>query len=709
MKLPSKTLLLLVFPLAFLFFLGGDFAYPIRGMYSDLAISHYPNAIFLRSSLANGEIPLWSPLLFAGYPFAANPLSGLHYPPGWLALIFPLPFGFNLTAALHLVAAGVGMFLFLRNEGLGDWPALCGALVFQAMPKLISHYAAGHLTLFYSVCLTPWLLWAEQIRSSATPSSRLPRAVLPGVMLGVILLADLRWGPYAVGLWAAYAIVRASVWRSHASVRAAIAWLGGLLLQVGTAVVISACIWLPLLEYVSLSTRAAMTSAERVGVSLPFGNLLGLFIPSLGGYAEWELYAGALPWLLLIFTLAVPEVRKRAWFWLAMLGVSILAALGGSLPGYSALTGLPGFSLLRVPSRALFLTGFAFAVTAAIALDHLAKNKIDQKPEPVFFMVPFVAFPMLIAGGLGLFLGGYYQPFAWAGVAIMVSIVLVLMMEKKWLPSMPAQFLIGAFLLIELAGMDATLVQQKTRDEVISSQSDLLAYVQPEPSYEYRVYSPSFSLPQTVVAEVGLGMVDGIDPMQLASYVDIFSSASGVPVDGYTVTLPPFTNGDPANDNAAFVPDADKLGLLNVKYVLSAFPLEVDQLKWVSTIDSVNVYENLAFRQRAWVEGRQGEIGTADVLDYSTNQVVLQAEGPGLLVLADAMYPGWGASLDGVAQPIQTYLGLLKAVQLPVGIHSVVFSFRPIFVYAGWGITLASGILITLLAVIERRRVMRVG
>jgi hypothetical protein len=707
MKIPWKVLLLLLFPLGFLIFLGGDFAYPVRGLYSDLAISHYPNAEFLRLSLAHGEIPLWSPLLFAGYPFAANPLSGLHYPPGWLALFFALPFGFNLTAALHLIVAGVGMFLFLRNEGLNDWPALCGAIAFQAMPKLISHYAAGHLTLFYSVCLTPWLLWAEQIRASALSPKRLARAILPGVLLGVILLADLRWAPYAAGLWVAYAVMRASFRRTRATVRAISAWLGGLLLQVGVALAVSACLWLPLLEYVSLSTRAAMTSADRVGISLPVGNLLGVFIPSLGGYAEWELYAGALPWLLLIFTLAVPELRKRTWFWLAVLGISILAALGGSLPGYAALTELPGFSLLRVPSRALFLTGFAFAVMTAFALDHLSKNKIDQKPEPVFFMVPFAAFPLLIAGGLGLYLGGYYQPFAWAGSAIAISILLVLMMEKKWLPGVPVQILIGAFLLIELAVMDATLVQRKTRNEVIGAQNELLAYVLPDPAYSHRVYSPSFSLPQTVTAVDGLGMVDGIDPMQLTAYVDLLSKASGIPVDSYSVTMPPFKTGDPATDNISFQPDPDLLGLLNVKYVLSAFPLEVGQLEFVRTVDSVSVYENLAFRERAWVEGSQREIGKAVVLEYSANQVVLQAEGPGMLVLADTMYPGWRATLDGAAQPIQAYQRVLRAVQLSTGVHSVVFSFRPTLVYIGWGISLASWILICILAVIGSRRVMR--
>ncbi|HEX2980540.1 MAG TPA: hypothetical protein VHO48_09775, partial [Anaerolineaceae bacterium] len=87
----------LALPLVMLLPFLGQFAYPIHSSFSDLAISHYPNAVFLRRSiLVYGQIPLWSGSILSGYPFAANPLSGLWYPPGWLALLFPLPFGLNL-------------------------------------------------------------------------------------------------------------------------------------------------------------------------------------------------------------------------------------------------------------------------------------------------------------------------------------------------------------------------------------------------------------------------------------------------------------------------------------------------------------------------------------------------------------------------------------------------------------------------------------
>src|SRR5690606_18215979 len=112
----------------------GGFPYPsAEAAYSDLTISHYPNAIFLRRSLAQGEIPLWSPAILGGAPFAANPLSSLWYPPAWLALVLPLPFAFNLLVVLHLLWGSWGLYRLLRPAGLGHIPALFAGTAFAAL------------------------------------------------------------------------------------------------------------------------------------------------------------------------------------------------------------------------------------------------------------------------------------------------------------------------------------------------------------------------------------------------------------------------------------------------------------------------------------------------------------------------------------------------------------------------------------------------
>ncbi len=701
MKGRWRLLLLLVIPLAFAIYLRGEFAYPVRGDYSDLAISHLPNAEFLRDSLLRGEIPLWSPLLFGGYPFAANPLSGLHYPFGWLVLLFDLPLGFNLVAALHLAAAGLGMFLFLRREDLSSWPALAAAMAFQAMPKLMAHYAAGHLTLFYAVCLTPWLLWSEDRRSESR--RQVLRQILPGIFLGLIVLADIRWAPYAALLWLAYALRGWLIQRRNAGASNFLRWLGGLGLAGLVGAILSAPLWLPLLEYIPLTTRAAMTATERIGISLPPANLLGLFIPSMGSYAEWELYAGALLWLLLIFTLAVPTLRRQVWFWLVVLAVSLVAAFGEAIPGYLALSSLPGFSLLRVPTRSLFLCGLAFAALTGFALEYLLQNKVEQKPEPVFFMVPFAAFPLLIAGGMIFYLGGYSLPFLWGGAAMLIGLFAILALERRWLPVGTGLGLLVLLMIIEMIGTDASSIALKKPAEVLDQDTELLARIAPKAGEYYRIYSPSFSLSQAVAAQKGVELVEGIDPMQLKSYVAWFGQASGVPMEGYSVTLPPLENGEPLLDNAGFTPDARLLGLLNTKYVLAAFPLRANDLVWIDQVGEVQIYENMAYRERAWVEEDNGEIGVASILEYRTNRVVLSATGAGTLVLSDVFYPGWQAQVDGKPVAIQLYHNLLRSVALGSGEHQIVFTFRPVLVSIGWGCGLAGWLLILILALRQRR------
>ncbi len=95
------------------------FFIPKYSEFSDLTITHLPNAIYLLHSIKTyGEIPFWSDLIFSGYPFAANPLSGLWYPPGWVAYGFPLPFGFNLAVFIHLLWGAIGIQRFLNFQGL---------------------------------------------------------------------------------------------------------------------------------------------------------------------------------------------------------------------------------------------------------------------------------------------------------------------------------------------------------------------------------------------------------------------------------------------------------------------------------------------------------------------------------------------------------------------------------------------------------------
>jgi len=691
----------LLTPLLLLLPALGTFPYPSADTaYSDMTLAHYPYAIYLQQALlVEHRLPLWSPLILSGSPFAANPLSGLWYPPGWLALLLRLPFGFNLLILLHLLWAGLGLYQFLRAEGLSHLPALLAGLGFEALPKLFAHYGAGHLTLLYAVAWTPWLLLSCRQRARRAGNVALNSLLSwEAPVLALIFLADVRWSAYAALLWWGFALFGPPPRLGAMGAAGLIQRIVSLLTQTLIAALLAAPLALPLLEFTRLSTRSQMRPVDILSFSLPIPRLLGLFFPDFGGFHEYMVYAGQAVILLALLACLWRLRQMAVRFWLFTCLMSLGFALGVNLPPLRVLATLPLFDLLRVPSRTLIISGISLLALAAYAVQTMLEDlpPVYRRRAGLVFTA-FVGFQVALCAGVWALSGKLPANFAWgAGFALLSALWIGLYFVGR----LPASFWMAglfAICLLDWAGMDRTLFWPRPAEQVLAEQRPVAQYLAAQGS-DFRIYSPSYSLPQQTAATYALQLADGVDPLQLQSYVHFMEKASGVPSTGYSVTLPSYANGEPASDNAAFRPDPRQLGWLNVRYVAAEFDLAVKGLELEQQFGSTRLYRNLLELPRAWVQPENTPFGEtiqpAELLGWNADRITLNAVGPGVLVLSEVVYPGWQARLDGRPALIETVSGLFRGLQLGAGQHYVEFTFYPISLCLGWGISVATMLLL---------------
>jgi hypothetical protein len=197
--------------------------------------------------------------------------------------------------------------------------------------------------------------------------------------------------------------------------------------------------------------------------------------------------------------------------------------------------------------------------------------------------------------------------------------------------------------------------------------------------------------------------------------------ATGIGAWGYSVTLPPFPGVQKDEDIRSALkdirPNAALLGLLNVKYVDAAFPIEQADLVERARFGSIFIYENRRALPRAFlvakidvadspeaasawlathdvstsavVEGLPYPIelpvkpGSAEIIAWSPDHIEIQANGPGWLVLSEIVAPDWEATVDGEAVSVFATDLTLRGVYVPWGEHTITFDYQPRRVYAG--------------------------
>lgn len=331
--------------------------------YHDFRHHHYPWREWAAQAWHRGEVPWWAPGAANGFPLLAEGQGGFLYPPTMLLFYaLPAPLALDWSVLGHQVWGALGIWAFVRAQGLRGTPPLLAGVAWAFGGFLVSHTL--YLGMQNGAAWLGWALWGTQARKptmSALAVGMMGLAGHPqaaafcGLLFGLHALAQRAWGSLVgglVGVGIAAPQLVASLELSGFSMRDG--GVGDLFAQVGK---------LPVQELVNGVLPYAF------GLDRPADIAETYYHRGTGywgaGENHWEMcfYLG-----IPVVVCALSAVRRQK-FWTAVAAVGLLLMLGG--PAWMLLRHLPGFGYFRFPARFGLWVSFATAVLSAHGLDHL--------------------------------------------------------------------------------------------------------------------------------------------------------------------------------------------------------------------------------------------------------------------------------------------------------------------------------------------------
>ncbi len=710
-------------------FAAGDFAWQFHAF-----------ARYEASRLYAGQLPLWNPYAYAGHPFLADVQAAVFYPLSLLTLALnrllgnmALPYhALELEALAHFPLAAIGVYLLARRWTGRRTGGLVAAVAFTFSGYLTS-YPPLQLAILETQAWLPLILLALDGAAGRLAAGDERAAVrwslAAGLLLGISCLA----GHPQSALLVLYASLGFFLYRLLASwpgsldlhrVLRRLRW-AALFLLVGMGV--AAVQWLPSLEFMRLTTRAAM-GFDEAGTGFTPYDLLQLILPAVGVPFP-ALYMGVLPLGLAILALAHRAEQQRAGdrtphaFLAGFSLLGLLLSFGKHLPVYQLFYLLaPGWGLFRHQERTIVWAVLGITLLAGSGASCLAHPGSEGSTRECRSLRRLIAAYLWAALGALLlalaFFVGYQggRSELWGFTAATLLLAALLGAAALALRSRQPHWLL-AVLILDLF----TLVAGNHRGAAIADPFPPLAILAPlqVETTPFRVANEG-RLPENYGVAYGVEEIGGASPLKLASLQTFLER----------------------------VPRARAWKLLNVKYVLTAreeLDASAERVAQTAAADGKTtfLYRLADPGARAWL--------AADVIvepdperlwarlaapDFDPErQIVAPAlpagyvpstascagaiiwreraperlaltvtlEQPCILVLSELDYPGWQATVDGQRAEIMRANGLLRAVPLAAGEHAVEMVFRPDSLLWGGALSLGTWLVVGWLLVGRKR------
>ena len=331
------------------------------------------------SQMRQANLALWNPHIFSGTPFLGGFQSALLYPLNLLYLVLPLVRAINVTIVLHVLLAGIFMYLWTWHRRLHPAACFLAAVLMMFSGTHFLHIYAGHLA---NLCT---MIWAPVVFLSF--DALFEKRSFLWCLLGAfaVTMQILAGHPQyvfftalAAGIYGTFCVVKSAqrvrLAAGYLAIYLAAAAMGAVQLFTG-------------LQASGETIRSIGLPYEMAAMfSFPPENLITLLAPDFFGKETpfdywgrcylWEmsLFFSVTGLVLAIYAASCASRQlKRFSVWMVL--ILLLLALGDHTPLFKILYHwIPPFDKFRSISKFTFPASLFLIMLAAIGLDHLIRK-----------------------------------------------------------------------------------------------------------------------------------------------------------------------------------------------------------------------------------------------------------------------------------------------------------------------------------------------
>jgi hypothetical protein len=690
----------------------------------------FPQTLFVVRSLLRGDAPWWNPLVFSGIPVLGDPQSMIFTPHTLIGLVAGGRFGqllFDVTTLGCLLAGAGALLEYSRRTGGSQAAGLLGAVVFMLGGVATSRLQ--HVVQILSYATIPIILLALQHLCARPGAGRALLLVLAGLVMVL--------NPNQVVYLSIFALVPLAFLHMMRSPRPLAAAAYGAMAVI-LVVAASSPVFAAINETLGLSTREGMSVGDSAANSFPAFNLLSLFLPGLYGglgtaTAAWTptditqdyLYIGVIPglallWAALNFSRNSPSSRLA----ILLIPMFFVYSLGVNTPIYAWLTiYLPGVSAFRRPADAAFIVNFLCALTLAGTLFSVPR----RRPTIIGFTLL-----VLILGALWWLAPLLHQYASTKGqLADLTHVVssfarrlvvsaLLLLASTILIYRLPRTLSVCTVAMIAWATFDLSSAGRVTRfvgsvdaladaksyrdPSEVRTQEDPLAHLlatldgtDPYVGGPRRMEAMGGAMGGNFPLLLGLANAQGYNPMQLASYAQLFNAQKLQEEAKHFTVLAPDYGSAPYR-------------WLGLRYVLLSQYIvdhsaefgqlgsEFMQVRNGFVKSGLTKLPAMGLHYEVWIipgaqpkavltdpgvidfSGLPSTDGRCSIRSYGNTQVAIECDTPrqARLVLNDPQAPGWRACVDGQPAALTPFANVLRSVVIPKGKSMTDFVYEPI-------------------------------